>query len=246
MAKFVSAIVWGVYGLSFLVMFPLVLFTFVLTYPFDRYRKLANAILMFFGQSFTYLNPFWKIEMKGLENYRKGEGCIFLGNHRSFVDMPLLARLPWQMKWVSKKELFRIPVAGWILKMAGHISIDRGSPEARKSIYKMVPYVEAGVPVMVFPEGTRSKDGKLKPFKRGAFLVAWEHKLPVQPIVITGTEKLIRPGSWVMKLKGYAIVSILERISPEDFESLEEFIDYTFNQFTEELKDLRYRLSKAA
>lgn len=246
MAHFFSALVWGIYGIGFLIIFPFVLIAYLLTAPFDSYRSIPNAILMYFGQCFTYLNPFWKIHFRGIENFRKKDGVIFMGNHRSFVDMPLLARLPWNMKWVSKKELFRVPVAGWILSLAGHISIDRGSPEARKSIYKIAPHVKAGQKVMVFPEGTRSRDGQIKPFKRGAFLVAWEHNLPIQPIVISGTEHLMRPGSWVMKLKGYAVVSILERISPGDFDSQEEFIDYTFQTFVAELDRLQISLQKAA
>ncbi len=246
MAHFLSALAWGIYGFGFLVILPFVLVAYLVTAPFDRFRKLPNSILMLHGQLYTYLNPFWKVEIKGVENYRSDEGCIFMGNHQSFVDMPLLARLPWNMKWVSKKELFPIPVAGWILSLAGHISIDRGSPEARKTIYKIVPYVEAGQKVMVFPEGTRSRDGELKPFKRGSFMVAWEHNLPVQPIVISGTKDLMRPGTWIMKLKGHAVVSILERISPGDFDSMEEFIDYTFQQFSAELERLQNSLQQAA
>lgn len=233
--KIYSFLVWGLYGLAIVISFPLVLIAYILTAPFDKYRRVANSVFMFFGQSFTYLNPFWKINFYGLDRYDKNEGVIFVANHQSFVDMPLLARLPWSMKWVSKQELFKIPVAGWILSLAGHISIRRGSPEARKTIYKIVPYVQEGEPVLVFPEGTRSKDGIIGPFKRGAFMVAWEYNLPVQPIVISGTHKLMEPGSWTMKRKGNIDVSILQKIYPEHFSSISEFIDYTQEHFKEQL-----------
>ena len=234
-----SALVWGLYGLCIGVSFPFVVITFVLTAPFDSSRRICNTVFMFFGQSFTYLNPLWEIRFSGTENYRKGEGVIFMANHQSFVDMPLLARLPWSMKWVSKQELFNIPVAGWILSMAGHISIRRGSPEARKSIYKIAPHVDAGEPVLVFPEGTRSKDGEIKPFKKGAFMVAWEHDLPVQPIIINGTNNVMKPGSWQMKLNGCIDVFIAEKIFPGDFSSLNDFMEHTFNRFVEEMENMK-------
>ncbi len=195
---------------------------------------------MFTGQTFMFANPFWRIKFRGLEKVsKKDKGVIFIGNHQSFMDMPVFSRLPFKMKWVSKKELFKIPVVGWLMKMSGHVSIDRGKKTAIQSMYGIVKYVKGNVPVMVFPEGTRSRDGLLKPFKNGAFIIAEEHDVTLQPIVLYGTNKLMRPGTWkISHIFGKIDVSVLDPIYPKDFNSFEEIRDYAQKVMQEELDRL--------
>ncbi len=232
-----SIYIWVVYGLSFAVSAIVTFVVFLCTFTFDKYREYPNAVMMFFGQSMVRINPFWKIKQFGLENLYKGpKGKIMAGNHQSFMDMPLLATLPLNMKWISKKEIFRIPVAGWLMYMAGHISIDRGSKKAALTLLEIVEPIKNGVKVMIFPEGTRSREGKLRVFKKGAFHASMDNNFWIQPIVVQGTYKLMPPDGWKMNYKGTMYVSVLEPISPENFTSVEELTEYVRSKIEAELQ----------
>lgn len=192
------------------------------------------------GKVFVLANPFWRIRFWGLDRVDKtNKGVIFIGNHQSFLDMPVFARLPFKMKWVSKKELFRLPVAGWLMKMSGHVSIDRGAKTAVKAIYGIVPYLEGNVPVMVYPEGTRSKDGNLNPFKNGVFIISKETNFPVQPIVLYGTHAILKSGDWkISRIFDRIDVSVLDPIYPEQFEDFESMKSFAQEAVQHELDRL--------
>ncbi|MFU8860006.1 MAG: lysophospholipid acyltransferase family protein [Cyclonatronaceae bacterium] len=239
MNLFLSILLWFLYGLSFLLSILITLPVFLLTFLFDPYRKIPNRIFMFFGQSMITLNPGWKRKIYGLENYRPDKPLIVVANHLSFLDMPLMATLPWKMKWVSKKEIFNIPVVGWLMRMAGHISIDRGSVKAFESLKTSYHYLENNVPVMIFPEGTRSRDGKMKPFKRGAFILAKEGNYPILPIAIHGTFNLMKPDTWRLNLRGNLILSILPPVDPDGFEDFQTLQNHVFNEIRSEIEKLQ-------
>lgn len=240
MTTFYSIIIWMVYGLSFV---PSLLFTtivYLLTFWFDKNRVYSNRVMMFFGKSMVSLNPFWKVTYIGIENaYSPPKGKIAVANHQSFLDMPLLATLPFNMKWVSKKELFSLPVVGWIMKMCGHISVDRGAKNAAKSLLAMNNPIADGEMVMIFPEGTRSREGKLKPFKKGAFYASIDNNFSILPIVVEGTYKLLPPDSWKLNMKGKLYISILKPVNPEGFETVEELSEYVHGLIYAELERLK-------
>jgi len=218
MTKLLSALIWFLYGLSFVLSCIVAFIVRLFTFPFDRFNHYPNAVMMFFGKSIIVLNPFWKRHYFGVEKItNQVPGFIRVANHQSFLDMPLLATLPMNMQWVSKKELFSIPVLGWLMHLAGHISIDRGSTGAAKSLSKMKEPLEYGKSVMMFPEGTRSRVGQLKSFKKGAFYASMDTGACIQPIVIEGTYKCMKPDTWVMNFKGDLFVSILDPVFPENF-----------------------------
>lgn len=236
---FLSALLWFLYGISFLFSILITVPVFILTFFFDPYRKIPNKIFMFFGQSMVTLNPAWKRSIYGLENFRPDMPLIVVANHLSFLDMPLMATLPWKMKWVSKKEIFEIPVVGWLMRMAGHISIDRGSTKAFESLRSSYHYLENGIPVMIFPEGTRSRNGSIKPFKRGAFVLASEGNYHILPIAIHGTFNLMKPDTWRLNLKGNLILSILPPVNPVDFDDFQQLQDHVFNEIKGEIEKLQ-------
>jgi 1-acyl-sn-glycerol-3-phosphate acyltransferase len=193
---------------------------------------------MFVGRSFLWFNPFWDIQIRGLENYDKSKPIVFIANHQSFLDMPLLATLPWQMKWVSKDALIKAPVLGWFMRMSGHISVKRGTAAGLNSLKKLKPYLSDGVPVMLFPEGTRSRLGELIKFKSGAFMIAKEMDVAVQPILIWGTRNVIKPDSWKAALKGKMICTLMEPIEASNFQSVEAFRDTVYETMKTELDRL--------
>jgi 1-acyl-sn-glycerol-3-phosphate acyltransferase len=235
-----SATLWLMYGISFLCSFIGALIVFLFTFPFDKHRRYPNAVMMFFGQSIMWLNPFWKIRHFGLDNFEKGpKGKVAVANHQSFLDMPLLATLPVNMKWVSKKELFRIPFVGWTMSLSKHISVDRGSKNAAKSLLASIEPIKDGVSVMIFPEGTRSREGKLKTFKKGAFYLSKENDFYIQPIVVEGTYKLMPPENWRMNYRGELYISVLPPVNPAHFETVDDLTNHVWSLIDTEVTRLQ-------
>lgn len=135
---------------------------------------------------------------------------VFMCNHQSALDIyALLARLPVPFKWIAKRQLFAIPVIGWTMRKAGYISIDReNAREALKAIEEASQRIREGTNIIIFPEGTRSADGKLLPFKKGGFTLALRAMVPVVPIGIYGSSALQPKGSSIPREKGVIYIEI--------------------------------------
>lgn len=167
-----------------------------------------------------HVSPGWKITIEGQEKYDPSKPTIFIANHESFLDIPLLFQLPWKMKWVVKHSMTFIPVMGWMVKLTGQLTINRGSKGALKKLSNLVNPLKDLVPVMIFPEGTRSMDGNLQSFKNGAFLLAMEHSFQIQPIVVDGPYEVLISGSKMLNPDGNFKVSVLDAINPDDFDNM--------------------------
>lgn len=140
-----------------------------------------------------FMNP--KIE--GTENLKKGQSYVFVGNHTSFFDCWIVyGWLPVVFKWIMKYSIRRIPFVGIACKAAGHIFIQRGATkQALKSLEEAKSRLTDGVSVVIFPEGTRSADGQIGKFKRGAFQIAFDLGLPVVPFSVCGLHEVMPKGS---------------------------------------------------
>jgi 1-acyl-sn-glycerol-3-phosphate acyltransferase len=170
----------------------------LVTWPFDRNRAVAGRLLRLCGAFVSRSFPFWRIRIVGA--WPEGRGAyVVVANHQSSLDIVLLCNIPREMKWVAKKELFRIPWVGWAFSLVGDIPIDRGDAASAAAVMAMARrYLERGMSVMIFPEGTRSEDGRLLPFKAGAFKLAVDAGVPVLPIAVSGTAQGMPKGSpWV-------------------------------------------------
>ncbi len=139
-----------------------------------------------------------RVRIQGLENIDPQGSYILVSNHQSTFDIfALLGYLPIQFRWTAKAELFRTPFMGWAMSRIGYIPIERDSPKkAYRSMLRAAEVVRNGVSVIIFPEGTRSPDGNLQPFKKGVFLLALKSRAPILPITIQGTSKIMRKGDW--------------------------------------------------
>lgn len=126
------------------------------------------------------------------------DSCVYISNHASFYDSwILLAHLKGQVRFVGKKELTRIPIFGWIWKYSGHIVIDRSKKsEYLVTLEKARFAIQRGRSIIIFPEGTRTHDGKLLPFKRGSFSLALKAQVPIVPVVVNGSFKILPKGSF--------------------------------------------------
>lgn len=150
-----------------------------------------------------------RVVIKGTERIQNPP-YIFMCNHQSALDIfSLLSSLPLSFRWIAKRELFFIPFFGWAIKRAGYISLDRKNPrEALKAIEEAATRIREGLNIIIFPEGTRSKDGKLLPFKKGGFSLAVRSGVPIVPVGIQGTHRLQPKGSFIPKEKGIVYIRI--------------------------------------
>jgi 1-acyl-sn-glycerol-3-phosphate acyltransferase len=142
-----------------------------------------------------------RVRVHGSEHIKPGVSYVFLSTHQSYMDIPaMLGYLPAQLRIAAKKVLFSIPFMGWHLTRAGHIPIDRGSTErAVESMKQAATYLHDGICAFVFPEGTRSVDGKLHPFKKGGFKLAIQSGAPVIPVTIIGTRQILPKNSIIFR-----------------------------------------------
>ena len=137
------------------------------------------------------------VSVRGLSNIKPDKSYVYMANHQSNFDIPvLLGYLPVQFRWLAKAELFKIPVFGRAMLGAGYVEIDRfNRKSAFESIEKAAQRMKDGVSVMIFPEGTRSKDGSVQPFKKGGFVMAIKSGVPIIPVILRGTWPIMAKSS---------------------------------------------------
>jgi 1-acyl-sn-glycerol-3-phosphate acyltransferase len=135
------------------------------------------------------------VSVTGLEQVKPGETYVFISNHQSIYDIPVIfASLPFQLRIIAKESLGRFPFLGWHLRRTGHMLVDRRNPDRAGILGHAARLVEQGLSLIVFPEGTRSADGRVGRFKGGSFVLAIEAGLPIVPISISGSRHVMRKG----------------------------------------------------
>ena len=160
-----------------------------------------NGGLYFWGGSTWSRFVLWisnvSVTTHGLENIERNGNFVIVSNHASVYDIPTLMTIFPRMRIMFKKELSYIPVWGWALKYGHHILVDRKKgTEAMKSLDRAAQAIAEGGQVLLFAEGTRSRDGNLQPFKRGAFALAAKSGVPILPVTINGAFKILPKGSF--------------------------------------------------
>jgi 1-acyl-sn-glycerol-3-phosphate acyltransferase len=161
------------------------------------------------------LNPFWRFHTSGFRPTDPRRPYVAVSNHESIADIFLISHLPWEMKWLSKEAIFRLPIMGWMMRLAGDIAVKRGSRESRaEALEECRARLANNVSVMIFPEGTRSRTRELLPFRDGAFRLAVETGCPILPMAVAGTRGALRKGSLVLG-RADAEVRVLEPIPTE-------------------------------
>jgi 1-acyl-sn-glycerol-3-phosphate acyltransferase len=149
------------------------------------------------GKALTRVNPAWKLHISGEKVTDPRRPYVVVSNHQSMADIPLISNLPWEMKWMGKVELFKLPVIGWMMRLAGDVCVDRTNPRSgARALVKAQRYLEQKCSVMMFPEGTRTLDGRVQQFADGAFHLAVRAKVPILPLAIEGSRNCIPKNSW--------------------------------------------------
>jgi len=221
---------------------PVVGIALLLTGWWDRPRWIAGRVFRFGARLLVALNPFWKVRVVGHVPERGSHPFIAVANHESLADIVLIGSLPWDMKWLSKASIFRVPFLGQMMRMAGDVGVERGSASSRGASYGALRrWVRRGASIMIFPEGTRSRTSEMLPFRSGAFRLAIETGAPILPMAVHGTRTAIRKGS--MKFgNADVVVRILDPVptaglGPDDLDELQSAV-------RRDIKDARAALNR--
>ena len=211
-------LIFAVYTIVVLTFFFILSFVaLIVCYPFDKRRRVVHELSRWLCFSWWYAPFTWRRKISGLENVDKNKPYVIVINHNSMVDIIALYFVRLNFRWVSKQEVFRMPYIGPMLWMHGDIAIKRG--RAAESMAKVIRdgkmWLDRGVSVAIFPEGTRSKDGKIHRFKGGAFALAKEAGVEILPVVMDGTTEVFKPKSIFFNWKHQLTLKVLPPISAE-------------------------------
>ncbi|MEP6715159.1 MAG: lysophospholipid acyltransferase family protein [Terriglobia bacterium] len=193
------------------------------------------------GRIVAWVNP-WQIEFSGTEHLTPGEAYVIVSNHQSLADIPVISHLRLDMKYLAKAELFRFPVLGWMLRMAGDVSVDRSDRrKGAKAMLQCARYLRKRCSVMFFPEGTRSRDGSVLPFNEGPFQLAIRERVRVLPIVVEGSGSALPRNTWLFGGTQNIQLRILKAVSVEgwDLKRTTELRDVVRQTIVDELSRLR-------
>jgi 1-acyl-sn-glycerol-3-phosphate acyltransferase len=195
-----SAWAWVAAVLLVLVGFFYVAAIWMVTAPFDPGRYQAGRAFRRLAVSHVALTRLWRFETEGVPPEGPRRPYVVVSNHESYADIFLMSHFPWEMKWLSKHTIFKIPVMGWMMRMALDVPVRRGEREsAIAALAECRDRLARRVSVMIFPEGTRSRTDELLPFKDGAFHLAIQSRVPILPVAIAGTRSCMAKGSFAFR-----------------------------------------------
>ena len=213
MRRLGSVLFWVFLITSSALLFPVALALWALSAPFDPKKRILHQFTCFWASLYSWLNPAWRVRVEGRDKIRPGVAYVMVANHQSLLDILVLFRLFAHFKWVSKIENFRVPFIGWNMSLNGYVKLKRGD---RQSIGEMMStcsrVLDDGSSIMMFPEGTRSPDGRLRAFKHGAFTLAQGGGCPILPIVVEGTADALPKRGFVLRGRHAIRIRVLDEI----------------------------------
>jgi 1-acyl-sn-glycerol-3-phosphate acyltransferase len=206
----------------------------------DKRRRLLHAYTSWWGAHYLAWAPFASVRVEGREAALSGGPCVYVSNHQSMVDILALFALHLPYLWVSKVENFYTPFLGWTMWLNRYVPLRRGHlPSIRKMLRRSEGRLAEGHSLFVFPEGTRSPDGEIQRFFRGAFWIAVRSDVPIVPVVIEGTGKILPKRSFYIAPRP-VVARILSPIHPRDFDEDDRKLrDHVHAVMTRELAALR-------
>lgn len=204
------------------ILFPLSFLLYLFTAPFDRRLYILHKYTCAWSFIVLKINFLWRIKVSGRDKIKQKETYLMVSNHQSGADIIVLFLLWAHFKWVAKKSLFYYPFIGWTMWLNRYISLERSKGSSmRKMMSEAARTLKEGNSVMIFPEGTRSKDGNLQPFKTGAFHLALDNQRPILPIAIKGTSHAIRKGGFLINKNHDIKAMVLDPIPYEKFRNMD-------------------------
>jgi 1-acyl-sn-glycerol-3-phosphate acyltransferase len=228
-----STLFWAFLTVSSILLYPVAVLIWLLTVAFDRRLVVLHRFTCFWASLYTWFNPAWPVTIEGRDKIRRGTTYVMVANHLSLIDILVLFRLFRHFKWVSKIENFKVPFIGWNMSMNRYIKLRRGNSA---SVKQMMAACERtlgeGNSIMMFPEGTRSTTGEMRPFKPGAFELAQRTRTPILPIAILGTADALPKRGFVLQGRHPIRIEVLDPIP------YERFADMTVEELSNHVRDL--------
>ncbi|WP_289020633.1 lysophospholipid acyltransferase family protein [Desulfobacter postgatei] len=194
----------------------------ICTAPFDPRRIVSNLFSAFWASVYTWAMPYWFVKIVGREKLDIRKNYVFVSNHQSQLDILVLYRLLFPYRWVSKSSVFRLPFIGWNMAFNnGDIKLKRGDKESIKAMMaECEDLLRRNISIFFFPEGTRSKDGHIGRFKPGAFILAKNTGVDIQPIAISNTNKALPKYSLTFQGHTEMTVKVLDSIPFSQFSEM--------------------------
>ncbi|MGB2879236.1 MAG: lysophospholipid acyltransferase family protein [Candidatus Omnitrophota bacterium] len=214
----ISIIIWIIGAVLAVFAFLVSLFSVITLFSFDKQRKAVHVQWFWLADAIIGLSPYWNFHVNGLENIDKQKAYVIVANHQSLADIIVMHKTRMQFKWVAKEKVYKLPFIRGFLFLGKHVKLSRGTlGHIRKFYRETTDWLNKGISVLFFPEGTRSDTGKLGKFQNGAFKIAIKEKKPILPIFINGTRKVLPKGSWVINAKASGDLTVFPPIDTTNF-----------------------------
>jgi 1-acyl-sn-glycerol-3-phosphate acyltransferase len=228
-----SILYWLWFILTNIAFFLIGFVIWIITLSFDKKLVILHQWSSLWGHSYIWVNPLWPLTITGRKNIKRGKTYVIVSNHQSMLDILVLFGLFRHYKWVSKKENFRIPIIGWLMRLNRYIEIDRGNMETYLSMMRKInKTLKSGSSIMMFPEGTRQPGEGIGPFRDGAFRMALENKVGIIPVILDGTAAAVPKGKIILPGRRRITLKILNEIPYNDFRGK------TPKELTNEIREL--------
>jgi 1-acyl-sn-glycerol-3-phosphate acyltransferase len=217
-----SLLVWSYFLASLPVLWTVSALIWLAALPFDPRRTAMHAFTCWWGAHYVRLVRAWNVVIEGREHINPNRTYVLAPNHQSALDILLLYGIHRHFKWIAKREAFKIPIIGWVLWMNDYVGVVRGES---RSIQRMMEecerHLRSGSSIMIFPEGTRSLDGRLRKFKHGAFTLACKARVPIVPIAIEGSFTALPKSAFLLQStpEGGRLRIVVRALPPVDPET---------------------------
>jgi len=235
-----SLYTWFEIALCFILFIPFQIVLFVLTAPFDRRRRIMHYHSSLWCKLALSISPLWKVRFEGKEYLDRSKSHVVVINHQSLLDVLIAFRLFYPVKMIGKSILAFVPIIGWNLFLSGHLLVNRKNTKSQfKAIRKMEHLLTHGDSLLVFPEGTRTKDGDIAEFKKGAFRSATSTGTDVLPVIIDGPFQLLPKKGFIVNIQRDIIIKVLPPISVEKGDKPGALAKKSHDIMSEELQKIR-------
>ncbi|WP_127500769.1 lysophospholipid acyltransferase family protein [Actinoplanes solisilvae] len=218
MLRLFSVAYWAFIALSCVVFFVVAAVVWAVTLPFDRRRVVLHLYSSAWASFYVYVNPLWRLRVTGRDRVPWRGPAVLVANHASLIDILVLFALFRPFKWVSKEEIFKVPLIGWNMRLNDYVPLKRGSgASVREMMAHCDRLLAAGSSVIIFPEGRRTPDGQLQAFKNGAFELSVRHHAPIIPVAVHGTRAALPRHGLILRDHVDAHVRVLPPLDPADY-----------------------------
>lgn len=231
--RLIAALYISFVFLTSTVFFLIALLIWLVTRPFDRRLYWLHQFTCFWASLYIWIFPPWRVTIHDRDKVDRNKTYIIVSNHQSLVDILAAFTLFVHFKWVSKAELFLIPLIGWNMFLNRYIRLKRGDKDSIRNMYDACEkHLREGSSIYLFPEGTRSSTGRMREFKEGAFVLAKRLEVPILPLAVSGSRNAVPKNSLNFHGKSHIHVRVLDEISPDSFD------DKNVRELTSEVQEL--------